>query len=275
LPRRSPRWATASVQAEEATQESGLKRGLGAGAIGMVAGFLGGALGLGGGFLVVPALTSLLAVEPRFSIGTSAVVVLAVSCAACRAYVARGLASPRVAAAIAVTALITARVGATLTSKVNPKLLKRMFGGWLIIVSSLIGGKALGFLAAGATIKGAAEVVALAPLLLLGAVTGFVSGLLGVGGGTVLVPALTLGFGFSQPEAQGCALLGMVPPAVVSTTTHWRRGNVDRQLVAYAVTGALAGGVAGSLAAAQLPERALRIVFSVVLAAVGVKYLRS
>merc|ERR1712066_156100 len=90
-----------------------------------------------------------------------------------------------------------------------------------------------------------------------------------------LVPALTLGFGFSQPEAQGCALLGMVPPAVVSTTTHWRRGNVDRQLVVFAVTGALAGGVAGSLAAAGLPERTLRIVFSTVLAAVGIKYIRS
>merc|ERR1711972_1107625 len=129
--------------------------------------------------------------------------------------------------------------------------------------------------AAGVAVKGAAEAAALAPLLLLGAVTGFISGLLGVGGGTVLVPALTLGFGFSQPEAQGCALLGMVPPAVVSPYTHWSRGNVDRQLVAYAVAGALAGGVGGSLAAAGLPERTLRMVFSAVLACVGIKYLRS
>eukprot|EP00446_Apocalathium_sp_SHHI-4_P000833 CAMPEP_0177184058 /NCGR_PEP_ID=MMETSP0367-20130122/17355_1 /TAXON_ID=447022 ORGANISM="Scrippsiella hangoei-like, Strain SHHI-4" /NCGR_SAMPLE_ID=MMETSP0367 /ASSEMBLY_ACC=CAM_ASM_000362 /LENGTH=342 /DNA_ID=CAMNT_0018631149 /DNA_START=32 /DNA_END=1060 /DNA_ORIENTATION=+ len=275
---RNPRKAAAAqaaVPSIEQAEKTSFGRGLAAMAIGAVAGALGGSLGLGGGFLVVPALTSLLAVEPRFSIGTSAAVVLAVSCAACRAYVSRGLASPRAAAIIAVAALTTARIGATTTSKVNPKTLKKVFGGWLIIVSCLIGAKAFGLFGAGTSFPGAGEVAPVLPLLGLGAATGFISGLLGVGGGTVLVPALTLGFGFTQPEAQGCALLGMIPPAIVSTYTHWSKGNVDKGIVAYAVAGALMGGVAGSMAAAHLPEKALRIAFSVVLACVGVKYLSS
>uniref|UniRef100_A0A7R9ZZ69 Membrane transporter protein n=1 Tax=Pyrodinium bahamense TaxID=73915 RepID=A0A7R9ZZ69_9DINO len=255
-------------------RSTGSGRALGAAGIGAVAGGLGGALGLGGGFLVVPALTSLLGTEPRLSIGTSACVVLAVSCIACRAYLARGLASVRAAAAIAVAALVTARVGATLTGKVNPKLLKRMFGGWLIIVSTVIGVRAAGLMPLRA-VPGASEAAALAPLFGLGAGTGLVSGLLGVGGGTVLVPSLTLAFHFPQSEAQGCALLGMVPPSAVSALTHWRRGNVDRSLVGGAVLGALVGGWSGSLVAASLPERALRAVFAAVLGAVGVKYLRS
>jgi len=230
-------------------------------------------LGLGGGFLVVPALTSLLKVPPRVSIGTSSCVVLAVSCVACHAYLQRGLASPRASLFIALAAMLSARLGALLTNKVNPKTLKHLFGGWLLIVSSLIGAKAAGLMVS-ASVPGAGEIAAVLPLLALGAGTGLISGLLGVGGGTVLVPSLTLLFQFPQPEAQGCALLGMVPPSMVSVWTHWRRSNVDKALAAGAVFGALVGGWSGSLLATSLPERTLRVVFAIVLSFVGVKYLR-
>mmetsp|Transcript_16326 Transcript_16326/g.35776 ORF Transcript_16326/g.35776 Transcript_16326/m.35776 type:complete len:337 (+) Transcript_16326:101-1111(+) len=267
--------ASSPEKEAEAPKSTKSGRGLAALAIGGVAGSLGGALGLGGGFLVVPALTSLLDVDPKLAIGTSSFVVLSVSAIACGTYVARGLASWRAAGIIALTALITARLGATLTAKANSKTLKKVFGGWLLIVSSLIGAKASGLLVGGASIPSAGASAAMLPLAGLGGVTGFISGLLGVGGGTVLVPSLTLGFGFPQAEAQGCALLGMVPPAVVSTTTHWRNGNVDRSLVVMAVIGALLGGALGGSLASSLPENALRAVFAVVLGLVAVKYLRS
>jgi len=223
----------------------------------------------------VPALTSFLGVEPRFAVGTSAVVVLAVSCTACQTYFSRGLVSLRTASAIAVTALVTARLGASQTAKVNPKTLKRYFGGWLLIASSLIAAKAAGLTASGAVLQNVGATVAVPPLLILGAATGLISGLLGVGGGTVLVPALTLGFHFPQALAQGSALMAILPPAITSTLTHLQKGNVDRSLVGGAVLGALAGSSVGSTVAARLPERALRMVFAVVLAGVGAKYLRS
>ncbi|CAE8588925.1 unnamed protein product, partial [Polarella glacialis] len=141
----------------DALDGSSRTRSLGALGIGVVAGGVGGALGLGGGFLVVPALNSLLGVQTRLSIGTSAAVVLAVSCASCPAYISHGLVSFRAAAAIAASALLTARVGAQLTGKTNPKLLKRLFGGWLAIVSFLIGAKVLGLIKVGATFAGAGD----------------------------------------------------------------------------------------------------------------------
>ena len=49
---------------------------------------------------------------------------------------------------------------------------------------------------------------------------------------------------------------------VVSTSTHWSKGNVDRELVGFAVLGALVGGFAGGSVAALLPERALRLIFA-------------
>jgi len=262
-------------QIEPKSSQRSVVRSAAALGIGAVAGFLGGALGLGGGFLVVPALTSLLGVEPRRAVGTSAVVVMAVSFSACFNYIIRGLASVRAAGTIAISALLTARVGATLTGKVKPKTLKRVFGTWLLIVSALMAGKAAGLLVPSKVIQGAGAVAPIGPLVGLGSATGFISGLLGVGGGTVLVPALSLGFGFLQAEAQGCALLGMLAPSVVSTFTHYQKGNIDRALVRGAVAGALAGGVFGSLIPSFLPERVLRIIFAAVLGCVGVKYIRS
>jgi len=253
----------------------GLRPILLAAMVGFVAGTLGGALGLGGGFLVVPALTSLFGIDPRIAIGTSSAVVFSVSCIACQAYISRGLASFRASAAIALSALITARIGATLTARAQPKALKRGFGGWLLLVSFLIGAKSFGLLDAGVGIPGAGEIASLPKLAMLGSTTGLLSGLLGVGGGTVLVPLLTLLFGFPQAEAQGCALLGMVPPSVVSLRTHWQKGNFDRRLAMGAVAGAVIGGWLGSRIAADLPEKSLRLVFAVVLTGVGAKYLRS
>lgn len=269
--------AAETLDATSGTEDAAADRRkvLGSLAIGLVAGGLGGALGLGGGFLVVPAMCTLLGTEPRKAVGTSAMVVLAVSCVACRTYVARGLASWRAAGCIALAALLTARVGASMTARTKPAVLKRAFGGYLMLVSAIIGLKAAGLLMAGASIRGAGAVAPIVPLLGLGAVTGFVSGLLGVGGGTVLVPSLTLAFSFPQPEAQGCALLGMVPPAVVSSSTHLSKGNVDSKLVWGAVLGAMVGGAGGSYGAAMLPERTLRICFAVVLACVGLKYASS
>jgi len=201
------------------------------------------------------------------------VVVLAVSCSACQVYIAKGLASTRASSAVALTAVVSAYFGASLTERCDSKTLKRLFGGWLLVVSVLIFAKVLG-LTGSNSMTGAGATVAIAPLLVLGIFTGFCSGLLGIGGGTVLVPALTLAMAFPQNEAQGCAVLGMLLPAAISMSTHWRRSNVDHSLAAPAALGALVGGAGGSLVATHLPEHALRIVFATVLSCVGAKYMR-
>ena len=81
--------------------------------------------------------------EPRKSIGTSSFVVLATSASAVCSYIYEGLTSFRAAAAIGVTAMVSARIGATMTNKVKPKTLKKGFGAWLMIVSVVIFAKAM------------------------------------------------------------------------------------------------------------------------------------
>ena len=81
--------------------------------------------------------------EPRKSIGTSSFVVLATSASAVCSYLHEGLASLRAAGAIAVTAVVSARFGASMTNQVKPKTLKKGFGAWLLLVSVMIMAKAL------------------------------------------------------------------------------------------------------------------------------------
>ncbi|CAK0878755.1 unnamed protein product, partial [Prorocentrum cordatum] len=91
----------------------------------------------------------------------------------------------------------------------------------------------------------------------------------------LLVPCPGAAVPLPAAQAQGTALLAIMLPSVVSMTTHWGKGNVDRSIAPFAVAGALAGGLAGSCVAAVAPERTLRIVFSVVLALVGARYASS
>jgi hypothetical protein len=114
-----------------------------------------------------------------------------------------------------------------------------------------------------------------AVLLLTGVFTGFLSGMMGVGGGTIMVPAMVLLAGFSQHLAQGSSLLAMVPAGGVGACTHYRLGNVATKLLAGLIPGILLGTFLGGSLAHHLSEGTLRLVFSAVLIWTGVRYLRT
>ena len=104
--------------------------------------------------------------------------------------------------------------------------------------------------------------------------TGFLSGMMGVGGGTIMVPAMVLLLGMPQHTAQGTSLLAMVPASLVGAHTHLRLGNVDRDLALGLVPGVLVGTFLGGELAHVLPEGALRLVFAAVLVWTGWRYAR-
>lgn len=114
-----------------------------------------------------------------------------------------------------------------------------------------------------------------AVLLPVGLVVGFLSGMMGVGGGNMMVPAMVLLAGFPQVLAQGTSLLAMVPAGIVGAHAHWQLGNVARALLPGVVPGILAGTLAGSALAMRLPELALRFAFAAVLIYTGVVFLRT
>jgi len=100
---------------------------------------------------------------------------------------------------------------------------------------------------------------------LVGVVAGVASGLLGIGGGILFVPALTILLGLDQVEAEATSLLAIVPVAVVGSWRQLRYGNL--RIGDAGVIGALsvAGVLAGVALANALPERVLRIGFALLL----------
>jgi uncharacterized protein len=106
----------------------------------------------------------------------------------------------------------------------------------------------------------------------LGLAVGVISGLLGIGGAIVLIPALVFIFGFSQKMAQGTTLLLMVPPiGLLAALQYYRAGNVD--LKAGAIIAALffVGGFFGAKLADLIDPALMRKIFAVCLAGISVK----
>jgi uncharacterized protein len=101
-----------------------------------------------------------------------------------------------------------------------------------------------------------------AAVALLGLVGGILGGLLGVGGGIVFVPALTIFLGESQVEAEATSLLAIVPVAIVATWRQHRYGNLRlREGLVIGVLSPL-GVLAGVVAANEVSERALELAFA-------------
>jgi uncharacterized membrane protein YfcA len=111
-------------------------------------------------------------------------------------------------------------------------------------------------------------------LVSFGVVVGVASGLLGVGGGTLVVPFLTLAVGLSQHAAEATSLLVILPTAVAGSLALRRRGVGDLELaLRFGVFGAV-GGVLGALLALALPGSTLRLVFAVFIGLVGLRLAR-
>ena len=90
-------------------------------------------------------------------------------------------------------------------------------------------------------------------LVIGGFLAGFLSGTIGIGGGALFVPTMTVGIGLSQALAQGTSLLAIIPTALVSTVTHLREGNVLRDAAIWMGGGGGVGAVIGALVAVEVP----------------------
>jgi uncharacterized protein len=117
-------------------------------------------------------------------------------------------------------------------------------------------------------------VLTLLGLAAFGVATGAAAGLLGVGGGILMVPFLTLAIGLSQHAAEATSLVVVLPTAIAASLALRRRGVGDLGVaLRFGVLGTV-GGVAGALLALTLPGSALRVVFAGFLALVGIRLVR-
>lgn len=110
--------------------------------------------------------------------------------------------------------------------------------------------------------------------LLLGLVAGALSGLIGVGGGIIIIPALVLLFGMSQHEAQGTTLALLVPPiGLLAAWIYYKQGYVDLRVAAFICMGFFLGALVGAKIATALSTSVLERVFGVALLLVSLKMI--
>ncbi|MBL7740992.1 MAG: sulfite exporter TauE/SafE family protein [Chitinophagaceae bacterium] len=103
-------------------------------------------------------------------------------------------------------------------------------------------------------------------LMTVGLAAGILSGLVGVGGGIIIVPALVLFLGFTQLQAQGTSLgLLLLPVGIFAVINYYRAGNIDFKVVAFMSVAFIAGGWIGSKIALRLDQDTVKKIFAIVL----------
>lgn len=104
----------------------------------------------------------------------------------------------------------------------------------------------------------------------IGVFAGVVSGLIGIGGGVVVVPALLYIFKFSQHTAQGTTLAMMIPPiGILAALAYHKQGYVDLPVAGLLCLGFVLGGYLGAKLALGVPEVILSKIFGVCLVMMG------
>ena len=110
--------------------------------------------------------------------------------------------------------------------------------------------------------------------VLLGVLSGVLSGFLGIGGGTLIIPVLIYFLGFSQHAAQGTTLASMVPPiGLLAAMKYWQSGNVDIYAALLISLGFFLGGYVGADFADVFPDLYLKRIFGAFLLCVSLSMI--
>ncbi len=238
--------------------------------IGLAAGFFSGQFGIGGGLVTTPALRLLLGAPELIAVGTPLPVIIPTALAGAWSYFRRGLADVRLGVTMGVVGGAFAVAGALGASRVGGRIV-------LLVTAVLIGFLAIDMLRLALRPRHTGREVAdgdtrsrsLAWVAALGAVAGLSSGFLGLGGGFVIVPALTRFFAFPVKRAIGTSLVAVSILAIPGSVSHFLLGNVDVALALVLALGVVPGAMLGSRVTAMAREKSVRVGFALMLLATG------
>ncbi len=237
--------------------------------LGLGAGLLSGMFGVGGGIMIVPGLVAIVGFAPRLASGTSLTTIVPLALVGVASYAAQGDVSWEAAGLLALGGIGGAQIGTWLLSRISSRRLQIVFAGFILfsVVMMFINVPSR---AAVLEINWATAV----GLLLVGILTGTLSGLLGVGGGIIVVPALMLIFGASDLVAKGTSLLMMIPSALGGTIPNIRRRNLNLPAALIVGLSASTTTLLGSYLAHRISPQVANLLFAVFLLFVAVSMLR-
>ncbi|MDO8963460.1 MAG: sulfite exporter TauE/SafE family protein [Coriobacteriia bacterium] len=257
-------------------------------AVGLVSGVLSGMFGIGGGVVTTPAIRLLLGYPALIAVGTPLPVILPGAVTGAISYARRGLADVRAGLVMGGVGVIGSVAGALLSRVAGGStvlIVTSLFIGW-VAVDLVLQARAARAVAAASALLGEVEAdpeAALAPapgagstdtglvrLAAIGVCAGLFSGFLGLGGGFVVVPALTRVFGMPVKRAIGTSLVTVAVLAVPGSVMHWFLGNIDARLAVLLAVGVVPGALIGARLAARASDRTLRLAFGALLLVVGV-----
>lgn len=110
--------------------------------------------------------------------------------------------------------------------------------------------------------------------IILGLIAGIFGGLLGIGGGIVLIPAMVYVYGLTQHQAQGTTLALMVPPiGLLAAMKYYSSGNVKITMAVFICLGFFVGGLVGAQYAQKMSDPMLRKVFGVFLFVISLQMI--
>lgn len=235
--------------------------------VGLVAGFLSGIFGVGGGILIVPALVLALGIDQRLAHGTSLAAVVPIALSGTIGY---GLDGKIDWAAAACLILGAATLGAMIGTHLLSVLPRR---GLAIAFASVLAMTAIRLVVDTSDAMGRGDFDAgmAAVLVGVGVIAGTLAGLLGVGGGIVMVPAMVLLVGIPAVIAKGTSLAVIIPTAVVGTRRNLARGNADLRLAVLVGASGVVSSFLASRISLGLDEQVSNRLFAALLLVVALK----
>jgi len=254
--------------------------------VALVVGALGSMLGIGGGVLLIPLLTGVFGVPIKTAIGASIVSVIATSSAAGAVYVGRGLSHTRLAMVLEIATTLGALAGGMTAVLLSPNLLEGLFG--LVLVYVVYSMRRLpqdertatptGILDTSYTdsVTGATVTYGVRNLPVgLGAsfLAGNVSGLLGIGGGIIKVPMMSLVMGMPLRAAIGTSNFMIGVTAATSAVIYYQRGFLDPNIAIPTALGVLVGAQMGTRIGSKVRSTGLQRMFQGLLLIFAVQML--
>lgn len=236
-------------------------------AVGFVSGVLSGLFGVGGGVVMTPGLNLLVSLPPIVSVETPLPVIFPTAAVGAATYRRAGEVDLRAAAWIGGIGALASIGGAASSDVVNGRLL-------LLITAVLLAWQSIQILRGRDPDRRPRQehVIAWWVLASIGLGAGFLSGLLGIGGGLVIVPALTGYLGMPLKRTLGTSLVSIVAMVVPGTIVHAALGHVDWVAVVFLLVGSVPGARIGATIALGTHERTLRKLVGSFLAIVAIGY---
>ena len=241
--------------------------------VGLAVGLVSGLLGVGGGILLVPALAWLFGIRGNRGHGTSLAAIAPVAFITALFYAHNGHMDWLAAILLAIGGIIGAAIGA----KVGREQISTGVRRYAWIAVGLIG---LGWIVQGIMLQSGrivpmmpemptASIAGVALMVVVGTVVGILSGMFGIGGGILLVPALVF-FGFPQVLAEGVSIAVVFPASFSGALIHAKQGNVNGNAALWLAVGGIIGGLIGAHFAFHWPVAVLRGLFGLLMVVAAV-----